>query len=137
MNFVMVLIKGSVHGKKRNRESVGDKVGLENGLQTDILIDCICILSWHQVMMCIAELKTKLLNRVKSLAKLSAFQILDVPIHRIQVMCQAGESGKTNVSLVVPLAFSPELIEGTKCSGILIRYELCLTRSVEAKHRYP
>lgn len=99
-------------------DSVGNKVGLENGLQTDTLIDCICILVWHQVMMCIAEPKTKLLNRVKSLAKLSAFQILDVPIHRIQVMCQASESGKTNVSLVVPLACSPELIEGTKCSGI-------------------
>lgn len=55
MNFVWFLL--------RKRESVGNKVGLENGVQTDILIDCDCILVWHQVM-CNAEQKSKLHNRV-------------------------------------------------------------------------
>lgn len=104
MNVVVVFVEGGTDGVNRKRESAGNKVGLENNLQTDIVINCKWILVWHRLMMCIAEEKNILLNRVKP----SASQIPDIPIHRIQVMCQAVESCQTSISLVrtCPCIFS-------------------------------
>lgn len=77
---VVVFVKGGTDGVNRKRESAWNKVGLENSLQTDIVVDCNRILVWHRVMMCIAVEKNRLLNRVKP----SAFQIPDTPVHRIK-----------------------------------------------------